>query len=214
MSQSLSGALVDQVTTLLTGSTTAGANVFKARTWPLTLETLPALMVDPIYKERREATGKAAAEFQTTTTVTIRGRVTVPAGANDVGSVNLSIALETFKRQIENVLMLGYANRTINIENFPSIDTDFDTSSDAKQPVGEVEMTVTMSFKEAAEDFDQPSTDDLQTVAITTDLLDVFDKTGTYASPPFPSAVKPAPRTSGPDGRTEGGGALLTNLDQ
>ena len=45
---------------------------------------------------------------------------------------------------------------------------------------------------------------DLQTITLNVDLQNIFDATGTYSNPPFPAAVVPAPRTTGPDGRDEG----------
>ncbi len=50
-----------------------------------------------------------------------------------------------------------------------------------------------------------PATVDVTTLTVDTDLTNIFDPTGTYPNPPFPSAVTPEPRTSGPDGRAEGG---------
>lgn len=44
----------------------------------------------------------------------------------------------------------------------------------------------------------------LEGITLTADLTNVADPTGTYPDPAFPAAVKPAPRTEGPDGRVEG----------
>ena len=44
-----------------------------------------------------------------------------------------------------------------------------------------------------------------QEAQIHLDTTTPFDASGTYPNPPFPDAVQPAPRTSGPDGRAEGG---------
>lgn len=44
----------------------------------------------------------------------------------------------------------------------------------------------------------------LEGVNVHVDAGRPFDKDGIYLDPPFPDAVAPAPRTSGPDGRDEG----------
>jgi len=52
---------------------------------------------------------------------------------------------------------------------------------------------------------DPPTPAPMTDVSLTGDLVNVFDPSGNYPGAPFPAAVQPAPRTSGPDGRTEVG---------
>lgn len=204
-----SGELVDLLTAILTSSTNAGSQVFKARTWPLKLAAVPALMIDPVYIERKESTGRAAPEFDVTTMVKIRGRVTSPAGLDDAGADICEDALEALKSQIERALINAYPVM-LTIERFASIETEFTVTSEAAQNVGELQMTVAMEFKEGPEDFAPIDTSTLGEVAVYPDMANVFDPAGTYTGQhPFPGAVQPAPRTSGPDGRVEGGGLLI-----
>lgn len=85
------------------------------------------------------------------------------------------------------------------------------TTATEVSPEGEyhvARLKVEVDF-EVAEVFDPFAIDPtlLQALAemdLHADLGNVFDATGTYASPAFPSAVMPAPRDRGPDGRDEG----------
>jgi hypothetical protein len=79
-------------------------------------------------------------------------------------------------------------------------------------PMAELAMSIEVKFYQGPEVFFPIPTNPLQTVDINVDTAAPFDPNGTYANPPFPSAVNPAPRTSGPDGRNEG--ALTISLPQ
>lgn len=206
MLKTKSGALVDQIEALLTGSTGAGENVIVALSWPQTVASLPAILIDPVYTEHRESLGRNAPQFTTVTTIKIHARVTSPDGPDNSGAQAVQDALETLKSQIERNLINAYP-LMLQIQQFPAIDTEFDISADAKQPVGELTMTIAMEFYEGPEDFAPIDTAPLTNIKIYTDLQNVFDALGTYVGlTPFPQSVVPAPRTSGPDGRLEGGG--------
>jgi hypothetical protein len=73
-----------------------------------------------------------------------------------------------------------------------------------------------MRFREGPEDFVNTEADavPIKEMSVSTDLINVFDRLGTYSGTLFPNSVVAAPRASGPDGRLEGGGLLFTNLDQ
>lgn len=210
-----SDKLLDVVEGLLVDGTSAGGSVYRSRTWPLKIASLPAILINSVYIEDREATGNAAPEFNTTTTFVVVGRVSAPAAEDDKGADLIVAALQRLKREIETTLINAYP-LMLEIENFPRIRTEFQVSPDAKEPVGEVVMTFEMRFREGPEDFVNTEADavPLSQMTLTTDLLNVFDPNGTYGGSLFPNSVLPAPRTSGPDGRTEGGGLNFTNLDQ
>lgn len=206
MTQTNSGVLVELVETLLRSSTNAGSQVWRARTWPAKLEKLPAIIIDPFYSEHRGSLGKNAPQFDTITTVRLRGRVNVAAEADDAGGLAAAAALETLKSQIERTLVNAYPVM-LKIEQFVSIDTDFVFSTEGQQNVAELVMSIAMGFYEGPEDFAPIETTDLKEAAVYTDLTNVFDPAGTYAETPFTPV--PAPRTTGPDGRVEGGGLLI-----
>lgn len=204
-----SGELVDQLQTLLLNATIAGVNVFVARTWPVRLGEVPILIVDPIYTEQRQALGNNSPQFSTTTTVRIRGRVTAKADVDDTGALACRDDLELMKFEIERTLINSNDLMTL-IENFPAIDTEFAISSEGEQPVGELRMAIAMAFYEGPEDFAPIETTTLEEVNIYPDLTNVFDPDNNYSDTPF--TADPPPRTSGPDGRIEGG-ALHIDTD-
>lgn len=211
--KTLSGQLLDIVERLLVDGTSAGGAVYRAREWPLTIAKLPALLINSVYVEERESTGNAAPEFHTITTFVVEGRVSAPSSVDDQGSSAINVALERLKREIETTLINAYP-LMLEIENFPRISTKFEITPDAKTPLGKVEMTISMRFLEGPECFVDTldDTDPLEEISVSTDLLNVFDPNGTYVDTLFPQSIPPAPRTSGPDGRIEGGGLHFTNL--
>lgn len=206
IAQTNSGKLVQLLQTLLLASTDAGAQVFVARTWPSKLSALPAIIVDPLYRETKTSLGKNAPQFDTVTTITVRGRVTAAAGPDDEGGLTCAEALETLKWQIERTLINAYPVM-LTIEQFVRVDAEFTLSTDGLQNVGELAMAIAMGFYEGPEDFAPIDTSTLEEVAVYSDLVNVFDPQGTYSQTPFPAV--PAPRTTGPDGRIEGGGLLI-----
>jgi hypothetical protein len=212
-SKTYSARLIDIIEQLLIDGTSAGGSVYRSRTWPLTIAKLPAILLNSVYIENRESTGNAAPEFNTTTTITIAGRVSAPGETGDYGADLIVPALERLKREIETTIINAYP-LMLDIENFPRISTEFEVSREAKDPVGEVRMTFDMRFREGPEDFVNTEADaaPIAEMSISTDLVNIFDPSGTYAGTLFPQSVVPAPRTHGPDGRLEGGGLLFTNL--
>ena len=211
-----SNALVDQFKTLLAaGGTGAGTRVFKARTWSVNLPTLPAILIEPLYREQRKGTGSDGVEFDTVTTITLRGRAAASGNNDDAGGDALATALQTLKGEIENVIVKAWMERTGElgtVSGFTAIESEFVASSEGEKNVGDVVMAFAMAFIEGPDDFPAPTLVELEEVAIYPDLVNVFDPAGTYApiQHPFPAAVEPAPRTSGPDGRVEGGALIET----
>lgn len=208
MAKSKSGILVDTVEASLKGSTGAGDQVFIARTWPLSLSALPAIMVDPIYRERKQSLGRNAPQFTTITTIQVRGRVTSPAGPDDAGALACAEGLETLKNQIERTV-INAAPIMSQIQQFTEIDIEFLLNSEGKQNIGELQMSMSMEFYEGPDDFAPIDADELERVTVYTDLINVASPTNTFNDTPFPDGNVPAPRDHGPDGRVEGGGLLI-----
>lgn len=161
--------------------------------------------------------GPNTPEFDVYTTVEIVARTKSAAQVGDAGSAVALQAAEALKLQIETALInnpLIWADPAggQRIEQFTSLDSEINTNSEGEMPMAELSMSIEVKFYQGPELFFPIPTNPLQTLAINADMAQPFDANGTYSNPPFPSAVNPAPRTSGPDGRNEG--ALNITLPQ
>lgn len=202
--------------TALKGATDAGQAVFSPYDWPTSPGSYPSILVHA-RKERKVSLGPNTPEFDVYTTVEIVARTRSPAGIADAGSAAALGAAEALKLQIETALInnpLIWADPAggQRIEQFTSVDSEINTNSEGEMPLAELAMSIEVKFYQGPELFFPIPTSPLQTLDINADMVRPFDANGTYSNPPFPSAVNPAPRTSGPDGRNEG--ALNITLPQ
>jgi hypothetical protein len=201
----------------LIGATDAGTSVYSPFDWPTAGNAYPAILVHA-RRERKESLGPNTPEFNVFTTIEITARTKSPARVGDLGAADALAAAERLKAQIEVALINNpaiWADPVLGgqrIEQFTSVESDLMSSSEGSMPMAELSMAIEVKFYQGPEDFFPIPTNPLQTVDIYDDTAAPFDPNGTYPNPPFPSAVNPAPRTSGPDGRNEG--ALTINLPQ
>ena len=200
----------------LKGATDAGQSVFSPFDWPTSPSSYPLILVHA-RKERKVSLGPNTPQFDVYTTVEILARTKSGALVGDAGSAAALAAAERLKLQIEVTLINNPAIWADpaggqRIEQFTSVDSEINTNSEGDMPMAELSMTIEVKFYQGPEFFYPIPADPLQTVDIYVDTAQPFDPNGTYPNPPFPSAVTPAPRTSGPDGRNEG--ALTINLPQ
>jgi hypothetical protein len=213
-------SLMDAVVAALRGATQAQNRVFAPRDWPTFDGVYPAILVQAV-RERKESLGRNVPQFTVTSTLRITGRVSQPAGATaaglplgaqgaDAGAIAIEDALWSFQREIETAVINAYGV-TILVQQFPSIEAQIMVSAEGKNHLGEVAIDLGLEFYQGPEDFAPPNAIPVTQLGLVTDLTNVFDPSGTYASE-FPAAVTPAPRTTGPDGRTEGG--VLATLPQ
>lgn len=197
--------------------TDAGENVFGPRDTPTYRETHPAVLIQAP-RSRKESLQRGMPEFNTTVTVIVEGRVECGTAEDAQDQI------EALADQIE-VAILTYIPLVSSTQQFPAIDDEIKVTSEGRNHIGEVAFTFEVEKFEYFDPTENPIAridengvtepdvvDSLKTVDIHVDLASPFDASGTYASPPFPAAVPPAPRTSGPDGRDEGA-LTLTNLD-
>lgn len=184
--------------------TSAGISVFSPRNWTTFKGQYPAIFVTSPSEDRESLGRHSAQQFTTTSTIKISARVTVPALANDAGAAQAQVALEALKLQIDQALVNNPAITQL-IQQIPFMRSEIDVNSDGDQPLGELVMQIGYEFYEGPEDFYPIDGVPLEEITVDADLVNVFDPSGTYANPPFPSSVTPAPRTVGPDGRAEGG---------
>ena len=179
--------------------------------WSFSQGGLPAIAVRALH-DAKSSVAPTEPQFDTSTTIAVKAVVqaTTAEAAQD--------ALELLWNQVENTILKDYSVVGA-CKQVLSVDSEQEISSEGQNHLA----GVTASFVfESYEVFDPilpdptvtpwpvsaPPTVDVTTVTLDADLTNVFDPTATYPNPPFPSAVAPAPRTSGPDGRAEGGVSL------
>ncbi|MCO7569372.1 phage tail protein [Pseudomonas chlororaphis] len=209
----------------LKAGTAAGINVFAARTWPTWSGSYPIIWIHSPAEDKESLGRQGGPQFTVTATIRISARVQLKALPRNAAAGAMILALEGLQRQIERAL-INFPPLMSRLQQFPFIRSEMTESDDGDQSLGELVMDVGMEFYQGPEDFyplEDPAMEPpfdpvaaaavnpvvpLNEVLVVDDLTNVFDQDGTYPDPPFPDAVHPAPRTSGPDGRSEGGLSL------
>ena len=183
------------IAALIAANTLAGARVYAPRDWPVVSAIMPALLVDDVRENSESRTNQSIPQFWTTTTISVGGRV--EAATAEAAKALLS----TLRYQVKIAVMQGVGLRTIVPQEVKSIRTETRVSAESRMHVGEVQIDFDMLYPE---DFDPPIIDELVSVYLNADMVNVFQKTGTV-TPPFPIYTPTtSPRTTGPDGRPEG----------
>lgn len=176
--------------------------------WTTPPEKMPAVLVRNAH-ERKESIQKGMAEFTTTASIEIEARLQA------VSSSAAQDEIEALGYLLENAILTNYSVIGM-VSQVASVDTQTEISSDGSQHLGGIKMTFSFEMPEM---YDPTATPPLlttwpvvpaQTVPLTNftltgDLINIFDPNGIYVGTLFPNSILPAPRTSGPDGRMEGG---------
>lgn len=149
--------------------------------------------------ERKQSVTKSMPEFTTTVTLEVLARV---VASTDVDAQD---QIEALGQIIEQAILGAPAFIKI-LQQVSSITTVTEITSEGQRHLAGIQMLIDC---EVFESFDPTEINPsaypaLQEMLIHVDTAKPFDATGTYAAPPFPDSVTPAPRTSGPDGRDEG----------
>ncbi len=197
--------LRDLTVIAVTGATDAMQNVFSVRSWPtVTASGLPILYFKPPKEERESLGPNGAPQYKVTSTIRIVARLEKFAKANDQASYEVEQALETLKQQIEMAVINNPAIMSL-LQQFPFTHAEMEVNSESGKTFGELCIDIGMEFYQGPEDFYPIVGTPIEELTLDADLTNVTDPNGTYPNPPFPASVTPAPRTSGPDGRAEGG---------
>lgn len=170
-----------------------GATIECPGDWTTPPEVLPAILLRTP-RDRKDSIARTQPEFTTTITLEIEARIEASSAAV------AQDAIEALGYNIEQALFTNYGLIVI-IQQIVSVDTETDISSAGRQHLGGLRMTIGIEVFEA---FEPSPGIALTHIGIHADMGNPFDPLGTYMDSPFPSAVQPAPRTSGPDGRDEG----------
>lgn len=211
-----SAQLRDLFVAALKGQTSAGQAVYSPFDWPTDPKSYPTILVH-CRKERKVSLGPNVPQFDVYSVMEIIARTRSPALVGDAGSAAALLAAEALKMQIEVALINNPAIWVDpaggqRVEQFSSVESDVNSSSEGEMPSAELLMHVEVKFYQGPEDFYPIVGDEVQQVNLHLDATNVYDPSGTYPDPPFPQEVVPAPRASGPDGRDEG--TLQINLSE
>ena len=199
-----SAELRDIMVAALKGATDAGDSVFPMLDWATWSGSYPVVYFEP-FKDGKESLGRQSGQqFTVTGTFPLLVRIERPAKANNQGTIDTQRALEIIQRQIERTLV-NYPPLQQLIQHMPLINTEIEVSGEGAKNLGELRMDIGLEYYQGPEDFYPVPSEPLERMTVDVDTANVFDATGTYIDPPFPGAVTPAPRTEGPDGRSEGG---------
>jgi hypothetical protein len=196
------------------GATGAGQNVFPVIDWPTSDSSYPIIYVQTGLEDKESLGRQGAPQFTVTTNFRICARIRAPAQPGGAGALAALNAVETFQQQIEVALI---NNPTLMgpigpLQQIPYVRIEKKINADGNQNLGEIVLDLGVEYYQGPEDFYPIPTYPLEQITVDADLLSPYDPNGTYANPPFPQAVTPAPRTTGPDGRAEG--SLVINLPQ
>ncbi|WP_269501103.1 hypothetical protein [Burkholderia sp. IMCC1007] len=175
-------------------ATIQGINLFSPGDWNVTSDRLPAVKVRYGTEEKRSKGNSGQTSFDTTSVF----EILVEASGNSGPDVLL--ALERLQAEIEAAIFKSVPLRAL-AQDFPFVKTKTEMTAEGSQHVGGLLIALGVQMYET---FYPDVTAVLAEIDLTADLVNVADPTGTYPNPPFPDAVKPAPRTEGPDGRAEG----------
>lgn len=166
--------------------------------WTSQPEKLPAVLVR-VTRGGKEQLYAGQSNFTTVITIELETRVSANTaiGAQD--------ELDALDARLEQALL---SSSLIRLVQRLQIETESEFSSEARTHLAGTRWQLRCELMEQF----MPELEDLplEGVDVHVDLVNHFDKTGTYATP-FPDAVAPAPRGAGPDGRDEGGLSITFN---
>lgn len=187
----------------LMGKTLAGTRVYSARTMATWKGEYPMLYLHSPIEDMESLGRNGGPQFTVTSTLAISARVQEKNLPRNGGAALVLLDLETIQHQIKMAL-INYPPLMSRLQQYPFIRSEMHESGEGESDLGELVMQIGMEFYQGPEDFYPFTPDTLEQMNITADLLNVFDGNGIYPDAPFPDAVSPAPRNSGPDGRAEG----------
>jgi len=197
------GLMLDAVGALK-GATLAGSRVYPVIDWPTTSAHYPVVYCKAPTEDKHSLSRNGGPDFTVNATLKVCARTEVSALPDGQSAALLLQQLAQLSQQIQvalvnNPVLMG------QLQQFPFIHTEMSITPNGNKELGEVEVSIGMEFLQVPEDFFPLPAVPLESLGLTADLLNVFDPTATYIDPLFPDAATPAPRSSGPDGRPEGG---------
>ncbi|BCQ23155.1 hypothetical protein NK8_12800 [Caballeronia sp. NK8] len=162
--------------------------------WNVVSANTPAIKLRHGKEEKKSIGNVGQTAFTTTAAFEIVVEITAKSGPA------AQLLLDSLTSDIEAAIFKSIPLRNL-AQDFPACHTTTEISAEGGPHTGVASILLAVEFYEA---FAPDINTELLGVNVTADLTNVADPGGTYPNPPFPSAVKPAPRTEGPDGRAEG----------
>lgn len=180
---------------LLAADTDAKKNVYEYD-WPTSEETMPAILIN-WDKEHKTSVTRTQPNFTTVGTLRLDIRL--------MGTTkrDTRIAIDKLLWQIEQAILTNFELRK-EVQQFVFVTSEGKLDSTTGKHIAHYNMDFGLEYFEDQNQYPPIPVTTLTEIDINVDLLNRFDKTGTYTDAPFPAAVPPAPRTTGPDGRNEG----------
>lgn len=141
----------------LRGATDAGQAVYSPFDWPTSPDSYPNVLVHA-RRERKVSLGPNVPQFDVYATLEITARTKSPALVGDEGSKVALAAVERLKAQIEVTLINNPAIWSDpaggqRVEQFASVDSEVNTSSEGDMPMAELSMQIEVKFYQGPEDF-------------------------------------------------------------
>ena len=175
-----------------------GVTVDSPGDWSIAPSRLPNIKLrTPV--DRKASITRTMPEF--TTTVTIEILATLQAGSDAAAQD----AIEALGQQLE--LALFGAQPLVKLcQQFSSVTTETDITAEGEVHIARIRLALDCEVFEAFDPTEINPADypALQQLNVHVDLAQPFDASGSYPNLSFPASVKPAPRSTGPDGRDEG----------
>jgi hypothetical protein len=175
-----------------------GVTVESPGDWNIVPSKLPNIRVR-VPSERKSSSTRSMPTF--TTTASLQILATLQAGTAD----DAQDQIDALGQLIEAAFFS--AQPLVRMcQQFTSVNTEVEVTAEGERHIARMLMTVDCEMFESFDPTEINPADypALQQLNVHVDMLAPFDPSGTYANPPFPDSVTPAPRTSGPDGRDEG----------
>lgn len=177
-------------------STLDGVAIDSPGDWDTPSKKLPAVKVRT-GGETKLPLSRGAIDFTSTVVLEVKMAVeaSTPEAAQD--------ALEELGARVEDALysdvdLVGLIQQVANVTSQAAY------SSEGLKHIASLDMAIALESFESFEPHPEEALP-LEGADVFVDSVNVYDPSGTYSQAPFPSSVQQAPRTSGPDGRAEGG---------
>lgn len=152
--------LLDAVHAALTGTTDAGALVFRPGDWPSQPNTLPQLKLRILSESRQSIARSGAPEFITTTTIRIVGEVQARATEDDLGATEAEGLLWSLKRQVEVAIVNSYPLTGL-IQQIASMQSQIAFNAEGAVHLAGVQIDLALEFYEGPESFAPVASSDL-----------------------------------------------------
>lgn len=154
----------------LKGKTDAGESVYSPFDWPTDPKSYPTILVH-CRRERKVSLGANTPQFDVYSTLEVIARTRSPALVGDAGSAAALLAAEALKSQIEVALINNPAiwidpAGGQRVEQFSSVESDINSSSEGEMPSAELLMLIDVKFYQGPEDFFPIPAEPLSTVEL------------------------------------------------